>query len=420
MFNNNGLSMDQAPPIKVVLRFFLTGSIFGVIAGFLLFFSGSDLKYFTNPTTLALVHTLAIGVMGSFMLGALFQMLPVLCGVAIKAPTDISMRVNYALIFGLIALISSFYNGSLALIVIASLLLGFAFFTTAFVMINKLRVISHNNSSRGMLLALISLVAVVFLGILMLAIRVGFDFGLNYLAIKSLHFSFGLFGWISLLIISVSFQVIEMFYVTPPYPKKYAKSLPIVIFALLVSNIVIFNETNIIAIDILVTFLIAGHGVLTLIKLKQKKRAVTDATILFWAFSMILSIAFALLMLANKFINIPILTLGTVFSFFVMSVVYAMAYKIVPFLVWFHLNAKGYFDAPMMYEVIHPKYAKINLYLFVISFLILITTPLIGISLQIGALIFIASFFMLFLAIYRALHKYYYVLENGKRFEFNF
>jgi len=103
-----------------------------------------------------------------------------------------------------------------------------------------------------------------------------------------------------------------------------------------------------------------------------------------------------------------------------MSVVYAMAYKIVPFLVWFHLNAKGYFDAPMMYEVIHPKYAKINLYLFVISFLILITTPLIGISLQIGALIFIASFFMLFLAIYRALHKYYYVLENGKRFEFNF
>jgi len=158
MFNNNGLSMDQAPPIKVVLRFFLTGSIFGVIAGFLLFFSGSDLKYFTNPTTLALVHTLAIGVMGSFMLGALFQMLPVLCGVAIKAPTDISMRVNYALIFGLIALISSFYNGSLALIVIASLLLGFAFFTTAFVMINKLRVISHNNSSRGMLLALISLV----------------------------------------------------------------------------------------------------------------------------------------------------------------------------------------------------------------------------------------------------------------------
>jgi len=421
MFNNNGLSMDQAPPIKVVFRFFLTGSIFGVIAGFFLLFGDSNLlNDYTNPATLALVHTIAIGIMGSFMLGALFQMLPVVCGVAIIAPIDISMRINYALIFGLIALISSFYSGSLGLIVIASLLLGFSFFSTAYIMINRLRTISHSNSSRGMLLALISLVLVVILGIVLLAIRGGLNVELDYLTLKSLHFSFALFGWIALLIISVSFQVIEMFYVTPSYPKNYAKSLPIVIFALLVLNIVIFNETNIVSVDILVTFLIAGHAVLTLIRLKQKKRAVIDATILFWAFAMILSIAFALLMLANKFIDIPILTLATLFSFFVMSIVYAMVYKIVPFLVWFHLNANGYFEAPMMHEVVHPKYARVNLYLFAVSFLLLIIAPFTEIFLQIGALFFIVSYFMLFLAIYRALHKYYYILENGKKFEFNF
>jgi uncharacterized membrane protein YesL len=98
---------------------------------------------------------------------------------------------------------------------------------------------------------------------------------------------------------------------------------------------------------------------------------------------------------------------------------YAMTYKIVPFLVWFHLNAKGYFEAPMMHEVVHPKYARLNLYLFLTSFILLLIAPFVSIMWKIGSIAFIISFFMLFLAIYRAIKKYYYVLENGKRFEFN-
>ena len=31
MFSQGGLSLEQAPPISVVLRFFITGGIFGVI-----------------------------------------------------------------------------------------------------------------------------------------------------------------------------------------------------------------------------------------------------------------------------------------------------------------------------------------------------------------------------------------------------
>ena len=109
MFNNNGLSMEQAPPIKVILRFFLTGSIFGIVAGFMLFFYSDNLNNFSASSTLATVHILALGVMASFMFGALFQMLPVICGVSIKEPENLSLRVNYALVFGTIVLVVSFF-----------------------------------------------------------------------------------------------------------------------------------------------------------------------------------------------------------------------------------------------------------------------------------------------------------------------
>ena len=129
---------------------------------------------------------------------------------------------------------------------------------------------------------------------------------------------------------------------------------------------------------------------------------------------------FTVMIFLNIFIELPISLLGILFSYFALSIVYAMSYKIVPFLVWFHLNAKGYFEAPMMHEVVHPKYARLNLYIFLISFVLFLIAPFVSIMWKIGSIAFIASFFMLFLAIYRAIKKYYYVLENGKRFKFNF
>jgi len=422
MFNNSGLSMDQAPPIKVVLRFFLTGSFFGIVAGLAMLFFGSSIEDFSSTQALILTHIFTLGIMASFMFGALFQMLPVLCGVHIKMPTLISLRVNYALIFGIIFLLTAFYTGYNTLYILASLLLGFAIFITAFSMINKLKNINHNSSSRGMMLSLISLVVVATLGIVMLLIRAGVDIELNYLWLKSMHYNFGLFGWIALLIISVSFQVIEMFYVTPPYPKSYAKYLPIVLIGLLFINLLasFFIPKIQYIFQLLTILIIATHSIFTLIRLKQKKRALTDATILFWALGQSLFLLFTIALIINFFTPVPTSTLATLFSFFALSIVFAMSYKIVPFLVWFHLNAKGYFDAPMMHEVTPPSYAKRNLQIFIASFITIILAPFITFLWQIGSILLTISFFMLFLNIYSAIKKYQFIIENGKKFDFNF
>ncbi len=420
MFQNSGLSMEQAPPIKVVLRFFLTGTLFAFIASFLLFFYGERLENFALPQTLAITHILTLGVMASFMFGALFQMLPVLCGVSIKEPETNSMWINYALSFGTIILAIGFLNNTVILYGIATLLLLFAIFKTAYIMLKELIKVKHSSSSRGMLLSLFSLILVVLLGLTLLTIRSGAGFDIDYLALKTVHFSFGLFGWIALLIISVSFQVIEMFYVTPAYPKQYARILPQLLFGLLIANIgvALFAPLYLEFVSVVVVLLIALHALLTLIRLKQKKRAVTDATVLFWTLGMSAYLLFALTYIANFFITIPVTLLATLFSFFALSIIFAMSYKIVPFLVWFHLNAKGYFEAPMMHEIAHPKYARVNLYLFGATIIVLFAANFVPVLWKVGAVLLFATFAMLFVMIYKALRKYNYIFKNGKRFEF--
>ena len=405
MFKNSGLSMDQAPPIVVVLRFFLTGSIFGIAASFMLFFYGANIANYSSPQAIALTHTLTLGVMASFMFGALYQMLPVVCGVAIKNPDITALRVNHALIFGTILLIISFFTTATTLYIIAALLLTYAIFTTTFIMAKELRKIEHSSSSRGILLSLVALILVASIGVLLLSIRGGLNLNIDYMAIKNAHFSFGLFGWVALLIISISFQVIEMFYVTPPYNKIYAKYMPVVIIILLFVNLfsAIFIPSIITTVGCIIIILVALHAGLTLLKLKQKKRAITDATILFWTFGMSSYILFATIYTINLFIPMPTTLIAALFASFALSTIFAMSYKIVPFLVWFHLNAKGYFEAPMMHEIAHPKYARVNLYLFIASFASLILASFIAIFWQIGSLFLAISFFMLFSMLYLSL-----------------
>jgi hypothetical protein len=416
MFNNSGLSLDQAPPIEVVLRFFLVGSIFGVVASFMLFFWHNDLNNIYASTTLALIHTLTLGVMASFMLGALFQMMPVLCGVHIKAPVDFSIRVTYTLLVGVIFLITAFINGNSALYIFAAIFLAIAILSSAFVMIRRLSKINHSNSSRGMLIAIISFVIAVVLGIFMLTARAGFNIDIKYIEFRNIHFHFALFGWIAILIIAVAFQVIEMFYVTPKYNQKYAKYITILIFLLLLIYAIL--ELLGFKISTLFSFfavaLISFNAVVTIIKIKQKKRPVNDASIWFWVNGMASLALFALF----YFFNFSALFLAILFSSFALSIIFAMSYKIIPFLVWFHLNAKGYFDAPMMHEVVSAKYAKVNFWFFLSAEVILLTALKFKILFYFGSFLLLIAFCMLSLAIYRAWEKYNFTIKYGKKFNF--
>ncbi len=424
MFQNSGLSLDQAPPIGVVFRFFLAGSLFGIAAGVWLMFHGVEALDPSASAGLILTHLLTLGVMLSFMLGALFQMLPVLAGVAHPRPMLRALRTQYPQIFGTIFLLLGFEYGDGILYALAALFLTIALLPTAGWMLRRLVDLpSHSASSRGMGFALFDLLILLLLGLSLLGMRSGMDLG-DYAAFRSLHIAYGLLGWIALLILSVSFQVIEMFYVTPAYPRLLSRYLPVGIAAALTLELVARLDLPPLApwIENLALLGILAYALLTLRRLSQRRRPLTDATVWFWRTGMgALSIASILWILRNLLGGFPAeldrLLFG-LYGAFALSVVFAMSYKIVPFLSWFHLNAQGYFNAPMMHEVIRPRYAMQHLGIHLATLFVALVAafdprlwPLVGAMLTL-------SFAWIALAIYRAWHLYLEVQRTGERFEF--
>ena len=416
MFTNANLSFEAAPPINVVLRFFLTGAIFATLAGVAIFFNFDTLFNIYAPSTLSIVHILTLGVVTNFLLGALFQMLPVIAGVSIANSQLVAMRVHYTLLVGIIFLLSAFLDSSAILYLLAAIFLGFSLFYSSFVGIRELIKINHSSSSKGMLYSLISFIFVVILAFILIYLKNGFSLGVDFLEVKKLHLFFGLFGVFMLLIFSVSFQVIEMFYVTPPYPKEYAKYVTTTIFGLLLLSLIAPKWSSFFI--SLIALIAIYHSITTLKLLKAKKRAVTDVTIWLWYLGMVNLILFSLGFILNNFFDINIVLLSIFFSFFILSIILAMVFKIVPFLVWFQLNRQGYFDGPMMHEVIHPKVAKRVFYIFISSYILFIGGVVISLFAYIGAILFFSTFLTLAILIYLAWQKYIFTLKNGTKIDF--
>jgi hypothetical protein len=279
----------------------------------------------------------------------------------------------------------------------------------------------HSSSSKGILLTLISLVFVIALALYLTGTLAGLFAGTYYTELKEAHYSFGLFGWIALLIISISFQVIEMFYVTPPYPKLVSKYLPLTLLTLLVTTSIIglFNSYIWILSNLLLAFGLSGYALLTLKRLTQRKRPLTDATVWFWRMGLSSLILSMILMAVSQFKEIALLqTLSYIFfASFALSIVFAMFYKIVPFLTWFHLNSQGYFTAPMMHEVIHPKTAKKHLYIHlstIVSFVLSIFIPQI---IMLAGLLTMLSFGWMAYQIIHAHLLYIKIEKTGEKFD---
>jgi hypothetical protein len=423
VFNQNGLSLDQAPPISVVFRFFFMGAMFGILSGFSLFIYKADIFDTSSTAALTFTHLLTLGVMLNFMFAALFQMLPVIAGVKLQSPHRRANVLVYPFTLGVFSLLLGFnlpeYTWAFPL---AGLLLGFSILVTIIPMLYKLLNLPHHSaSSKGMSFALVSLVFVVLLALYLLLSLNGTFNGSHYNEIKTAHYSFGLFGWVSLLIISISFQVIEMFYVTPSYPILVHKYLPITLFTLLLSSTLLsfFIPSIWVFSNILWVILLGAYTLLTLKRLTQRKRPLTDATVWFWrvGLSSLMVSMFAFLFMGITYFTVLKPLAYIFFVSFALSIVFAMFYKIVPFLTWFHLNAQGYYTAPMMHEVIHPKTAKKHLYIHLATIVTFVLSLFIHHFIFLAGVLTIVSFAWMAWQVKHASKLYKKTQKSGEKFD---
>lgn len=416
----NGLSLDQAPPLSVVLRFFFTIPLFGVALSVLMLIYPADLLTPLHPVSLAAIHLMFLGVMSMGMIGALFQMQSVLGGRPIPSPGGNAFIIHLFLTLGTLALAGAFAFTLPFLFTLASVLLGAAIVYTANLILPLLFGGVIHDTLRGMRLALISLTLTAFLGIIMATSYANASFGPYHEILRASHYSLGLIGWAGTLIVAVAFQVVEMFYVTTPYsPWCKRNAFRIIAAALLLKIASLFlGWQYALGFDLVIAALLAGFAVTTLRRVQQRKRRVSDVSIWFWNLGTALLLVALTSHTASLFIGIAALETASMIAFalFSLSIILGMMGKIVPFLVWFHLSSQGYMDAPIMSNIIPQKRAKILFGLFSLTAVTVVSGVWIPQAFAIGGVLSGALFGVLFYNLLGALRIYRHTLAHGVRF----
>lgn len=376
--NFTGLSLDQAPPLQAPVRFFITAPLFGMLAALMIMFVDPALfesRY--SMQSIAVTHLFTIGLFAMVMLGALQQMLPVLAGVSLPKAGSVAVVSHAALTVGVLFMVPSLLWSEPTLATVAAVALGVGFFTIlAAIAVAMAKISFFTPTVKAMITAVVFAFFTVVAGLYLLGGYASGSIGEMHSRLLDIHSVWAVFGFGGILIIGVSFQVLPMFYVTPSFRRFYNN----VVIPLIVSGLVAWMFSQL----MLEEFAITGRFVIVLFfmafaaavikKMIERRRPVSDVTVWYWRSSAVFLGLGALLWLLDTWLDGEYIMIVSVLigGGFILSVITGMLYKIVPFLVWFHLNASGYMTIPTMREMLNERMAWIQYGLHMASVFFLI------------------------------------------------
>jgi len=375
-----GLSLEQAPPFSVPLRFFLTAPLFLIAAGLGAALFPDWTAAPLIPATLALTHLLTLGFLGMAMLGAMSQMLPVVAGAPLPGVRGVAWVSHLGLLLGTPLLALGLYGGQTVWLAVGSILLGLGLLVFLGAVGLALMRAQASDTTQAMRLAAFTLVVTLFLGLGMASWLIGFWMPETPLDWLASHVLWGLGGWVGILVMGSAWQVVPMLQLTPPYPPRLTRWLwRAMLLALPLATLPPgpWNRAG----QGLAALALITFAVTTLRLQGQRKRKLADVTLDFWRIGMVCLIAAALLAIGHSLQALPeagILLAGLLFLIgFAVSVVTGMLYKIVPFLAWFHLQARAGFKPgqPNMRDYLPEARARGQFRLHLAALLCLLAAP---------------------------------------------
>ena len=421
MMGMAGLSLHQAPPLSMPMRFFLTAPLFALAGCLLMLATGPEiLADRWLPETMALTYLITLGFITMVMIGAVQQLLPVLVGTPVTRPLIFSWALHLLIISGVLLLAGGFISGLSPLLHagFAALALCFLLFITV-TLYCLFAAEAKSDSATAMRFSVLSLAIAVLVGICTGSGHVANYAALAHVAWTDVHLVWALLGWVGLMFIGVGYQVVPMFQLTPAYPKAVKRWLGPGIFALLL----LFSMSHLLLpamaepLLLLLFAAFVAFAVITLKLQKKRRRRIPDVTLDYWKLGMASIFAAVALWL----IRWPLaehdaathleLAIGMVVLIGVIgSLVIGMIYKIVPFLLWFHLQSQldEYVRLPSMKEFLPDAPARRQLNVHLAALILLLATaawPAIWLFYPAVAL-FAASNVMLWLNVYAALRYY--------------
>jgi len=374
-----GLSLEQAPPIHVPFRFFLTAPWFLLAAALILGWQGEALLASRwSPAALAVTHLITVGFLGQVMCGALLQMLPVIAGAPVPSVNLVGSTVHLLLSAGAGLLPWGFLGGGEPALMGGAICaaLGFlVFLVAAALALGRAKGSAHTRWA--MRLALLALLVTLGLGSALTAALAGWIGIPDFAAWVDLHLAWGWLGWIGLLIVGVAFQVVPMFWVTPPYPDWLKAWLAPLVAASLAAGTLLELAGAHAAVAALLGIPAAAFAFFSLITLwiqSGRERRRMDPSLLHWWAAM----ASVLLAAVAWAFGRPVLT-GTLLLIGVgAGLPSGMLFKIAPFLAWFHLQHRqlvgGSFHlrVPHMLTFLPERPARVQLVCHVLALIALV------------------------------------------------
>ncbi len=336
---------EQGPPLVVPVTFFLTGPLFLFAAGLFVAVRADDgIATAWAPSNVALVHLGVVGLLLFTMLGALYQLLPVVAGAVVPA-IRLAHAVHALLVLGAGFLVWGQATGSPTAFIVAGsamlaalgLFLGPSLYAAV-----KSRV--KGPTAAGLVLALVALGVVGLLGLRLATVRAGSGFTGEWLTLRWAHAHVGFLCWAGGLIAAVSWQVLPMFFFvsSPPSRVAWGVTAGVAVSLVALPLVTLFDlpswSVRWAALPAaLAVWLVQPAW--ALVGLSKRRRKRKDATLYGWVLAMGAAPLCLLAAAASAWLDAfhwPVTYGLLVVWAWAGMLAHAMLTRIVPFLVWLH------------------------------------------------------------------------------------
>jgi len=365
-----------SPPFRIVSKYFIAAiSSFVLLNLFLLLNHSFIAGHHFSPKILAITHIATLGWVTMIIFGALFQLIPVVLEVKLFSETLAEIQF-WIYIVGAIGLVYCFWTFTTGMYMdISAILLNLVMYIFSFNIIMTFTRVKNWNITGLYLGGAIFYLIVTAIAGLLLAINLGTPYiKIDHLQYLSLHAHVAIIGWVSMVIMGVTYKLIPMFTLSHGFKLTFAKwAFWLINIGLLGINIIFhYKDTTflyyvfipMIALGILF-FLIQVYMIF-----QKRMRRKLDIGLKFSSYAYLM---LALTTILGSFIafvdyeNITNLTIiygyMIIFGYLSMLIVGQM-YKVVPFLVWYHKYSSkvGLEKVPLLKEMFNEKIALYGFY----------------------------------------------------------
>lgn len=239
------IASAYSPPFRIVSKYFIAAIFSFVLLNLFLLLNHSDITgHHFNPKILTITHIATLGWITMIIFGALFQLIPVVLEVKLFSEKLAEIQF-WIYTIGVIGLLYCFWYFTTGLYMnISAILLNIAMFIFAFnIVMTFTRVKKWNITGLYLGAAIFYLIITAIAGLL-LAINLGTPYiKIDHLQYLNLHAHTAFIGWVSMVVMGVTFKLIPMFTLSHGYNLKFGHwAFWLINIGLLGINYIFHNE----------------------------------------------------------------------------------------------------------------------------------------------------------------------------------